>query len=202
MTARRKRVNLERTKEDVFIEYILEGIYDIFSSKTSREKLRKDIVDFRDRGGYNKKYLHKRLIEKIIEEKRTIKIKPNVLECIISIISPKMYFVYKLYSKGELIYIGLSCNINIRIQNHLTYKEFDKVELFCCKDSMSMKILEGGLILKYLPRLNNNVNLKVAKLFDGMEPKFNTVDKLPPLVMTTLRLKRDDSYLYKYRGLL
>lgn len=63
-------------------------------------------------------------------------------------------FVYRLIHNNEIIYIGKSTQINVRLTYHLRDKDFDTVEVIQFDNEVDMCISEIYFINKYKPRLN------------------------------------------------
>lgn len=63
-------------------------------------------------------------------------------------------FVYRLIHNNEIIYIGKSTQINVRLTHHLRDKDFDTVEVIQFDNEVDMCISEIYFINKYKPRLN------------------------------------------------
>ena len=59
-----------------------------------------------------------------------------------------------LIHKNEIIYIGKSTQINVRLTHHLRDKDFDTVEVIQFDNEVDMCISEIYFINKYKPRLN------------------------------------------------
>jgi hypothetical protein len=79
------------------------------------------------------------------------------------VITPKFVVgIYFLYDNNELVYIGKSTNIHIRINTHRKNKQFDSYSILkCCEDDL--KIYERILINKYLPKYNIDMVTKKIK---------------------------------------
>lgn len=73
-----------------------------------------------------------------------------------------MYFIYKIYSNDDLIYIGKTNNIYSRIKNHLSQqpwkKEITRLEIADCKTKIDMDIYEKY----YINKLKTKYNLSIV----------------------------------------
>ena len=72
-------------------------------------------------------------------------------------------FVYRLIHNNEIIYIGKSTQINVRLTHHLRDKDFDTVEVIQFDNEVDMCISEIYFINKYRPRLNKEFIYSDAK---------------------------------------
>lgn len=72
------------------------------------------------------------------------------------------YYVYFLYSKGEIVYIGKSINPTQRIGAHSSTKQFDEAECFEIGSEEEMESAEALLIMKHQPILNSSFESKKA----------------------------------------
>ena len=63
-------------------------------------------------------------------------------------------FNYILALKKEIIYIGYSSSIHMRLQHHKYTKHFDKIILIEMKDKKSALLMEKNLIKTYEPKYN------------------------------------------------
>ncbi len=70
--------------------------------------------------------------------------------------------IYFLYKKNQLVYIGQSTDILLRIRNHFKEKDFDNYSYFECEPSQLNEI-ERLFIEKYTPLLNKCLNIKERK---------------------------------------
>lgn len=73
-------------------------------------------------------------------------------------------FVYRLIHNNEIIYIGKSTQINVRLTHHLRDKDFDTVEVIQFDNEVDMCISEIYFINKYKPRLNKEFIYSDAKI--------------------------------------
>lgn len=66
------------------------------------------------------------------------------------------YYVYALYYRDRLQYVGLSTAIQTRINSHKTAKKFmfDRVMIKLCDNRRDMEALEFELIAKHRPPFN------------------------------------------------
>lgn len=80
---------------------------------------------------------------------------------------PKSYIVYKLFLKGELVYIGSTTDINSRLSAHAKDKVFDNVNICLTESKDYMLKLEQKLILVTSPPLNKGCNLSDANKYCG-----------------------------------
>ena len=85
------------------------------------------------------------------------------------------YYVYKHYNKDlEIIYVGLTTNINSRQADHKSSSvwknEIYKIEYAEVSDSMLMNIYEKYYIDKYLPKYNKkDINCKYSRFFISLD---------------------------------
>jgi predicted GIY-YIG superfamily endonuclease len=64
------------------------------------------------------------------------------------------YYNYILGFKNEIIYIGYSSNIYMRLLQHKYYKKFDKIILMEMTNKKSARLMERTLIKQYKPKDN------------------------------------------------
>jgi len=65
-------------------------------------------------------------------------------------------YIYKLISNDNIVYIGQTSQLKKRIQNHIKYKEFDRIEVeLTTKDLASNR--EAELIIKHKPMYNKSL---------------------------------------------
>lgn len=64
--------------------------------------------------------------------------------------------VYFLFCRGELVYIGQSCDPAMRVLSHRADKEFDRVLVLPAARKVLLEI-EARMILHFRPRLNRQV---------------------------------------------
>jgi predicted GIY-YIG superfamily endonuclease len=88
---------------------------------------------------------------------------PNVLVCAVmdrNEITNKLNqlngfsFNYILGLENEIVYIGYSSRICMRLYQHKYDKDFDKVILIELTDKKSARLMEKNLIKQYKPKLN------------------------------------------------
>ncbi len=88
---------------------------------------------------------------------------PNVLLCAvmdINEITNKLNqvngcsFNYILCLENEIVYIGYSSRLCMRLHQHKYDKDFDKVILIELTDKKAARLLEKNLIKQYKPKLN------------------------------------------------
>ena len=70
--------------------------------------------------------------------------------------------IYFLYKNEQLVYIGQSTDILLRIRNHFKEKDFDNYSYFECEIS-KLNQVERLFIEKYTPLLNKCLNIKERK---------------------------------------
>jgi len=94
------------------------------------------------------------------------------------------YYIYKhLNKKSEVIYIGLTIDINSRQSSHKSNshwnKEIYKIEYAEVTDNMLMEIYEKYYIDKYLPKYNiKDMDCQYSRFFKNMEElDFKIYDK-------------------------
>lgn len=73
--------------------------------------------------------------------------------------------VYFLVNKGEVVYVGQSTNIHMRIAKHIGVKDFDSFHFAEC-DKFILDEVEAAYIVALDPPLNRDVSLLKAR--DGM----------------------------------
>lgn len=150
-----------KTKE--FLTFIVNTLNDskirAFTNKDFLLKVEEEIKD----KVHDKNYLFKSVFEEFTKHP-TAKGRSTVKESVLFRLKPDLYFVYKLYCKEELVYIGFSKRVSNRLNTHLKDKEVDKIELCKCSSKEEAEHLENHLILKHKPSLNKSVNLRLARL--------------------------------------
>lgn len=109
---------------------------------------------------YDKQYLYDHLVNTYNKDK--IRMSERLLH-VVDKISPSRFLVYVLISKGTIVYIGSSTNIESRLNAHRLSKDFDNVLFQQVYRNSDMLKLEMMLIDKYRPELNALLNLKLAK---------------------------------------
>lgn len=67
--------------------------------------------------------------------------------------------VYFLYKNNQLVYIGQSTDILLRVRNHFKEKDFDSYSYFEC-ELEKLNEVERFLIEKYTPKLNRCMNIR------------------------------------------
>jgi len=94
---------------------------------------------------------------------KNISSNPNVLGCVImnrNEITNKLnkvngcLFNYILILEKEIVYIGYSSRLFMRLQQHKYHKYFDKIILIELSDKKSAKLMERTLIKQYKPKYN------------------------------------------------
>lgn len=63
-------------------------------------------------------------------------------------------FVYRLIYNNEIVYVGKSTQLCVRLNKHSQDKNFDKIEIVQFDNEIDMSIAEIYFINKYKPRLN------------------------------------------------
>ena len=86
------------------------------------------------------------------------------------------YYVYRLILNNEIIYIGKSECLSVRLKAHKKDKKFDKVEIIRFNNRPNMHLAEVYFINKFKPVLNKEYLYKYDKimtmpLFDNLEWK-------------------------------
>lgn len=81
---------------------------------------------------------------------------------LLTIYSPKRYYVYNLVREGEVVYVGCSEKPVTRLAAHRKDKEFDDVRIAECADKATMLLFEGSEIYNLKPEYN-----KVCKIVDN-----------------------------------
>lgn len=64
------------------------------------------------------------------------------------------YIVYRLKKDEDIIYVGKTINLHVRILNHKKDKDFDTVEIISVNTELEQSLLEMYFIKKYNPVLN------------------------------------------------
>lgn len=79
-------------------------------------------------------------------------------------LEPATSGLYLLYAGAELVYVGQSSNIGVRIVEHQrSDKAFNTFRFYPMPDLSSRLRAEGILILKYLPKYNRALNLGMSE---------------------------------------
>lgn len=79
----------------------------------------------------------------------------------------KVELVYFLIDDEEIVYIGHTTNLGLRLAFHKAEKKFDKVATIIDR-GVDMGELEGAYILKFAPKYNG---LKCKKMSSKYRPK-------------------------------
>jgi excinuclease UvrABC nuclease subunit len=67
--------------------------------------------------------------------------------------------VYFLYDNNELVYIGVSQDIAVRLASHRHTKEFNQVKIIEEQDHLKALKIESYFIYKYKPKYNKFIGL-------------------------------------------
>ena len=73
-----------------------------------------------------------------------------------------IHCVYLLIKDSEVIYIGRSQNLKIRLGQHKRDKDFDKHEFYRCESINKAKDLEAVLIQQHRPILNQRIEKRTG----------------------------------------
>jgi hypothetical protein len=125
--------------------------------------------------GYTKEYLFTELVEQNNKE-QVYKGKSRKVVDAMQLLSPKPHYIYKLYDRGKLVYIGQTISLLERLGCHKKTKKFDDVEIYMCSFCENVDFIENGLIGKYLPELNRGLNIGCAREWGGVEPVFDNIN--------------------------
>lgn len=68
------------------------------------------------------------------------------------------YNVYLLYKNDEIVYVGQTTQLFIRINNHSKTKDFDQFSYISCKSYEEMMDIETALILELQPKYNQKLS--------------------------------------------
>lgn len=173
-------------EEDVNLEFLSSSIDKLYSNKRkghSREDINKDwdlLLKY-----YDKKYLFITLHNATREEKPA-RSKVSITKELLVKVLPDIHTIYKLFNKGDLVYIGSTINLNNRAKDHRNAgKVFDEVKIALVSEKEKL-ILENYLILQEQPPLNKTVDLGLAKKWNGTIPTFkNPLDVEASLIPST-----------------
>lgn len=139
----------------------LENLTDLFYKKDFEVSVAYDYIEaliYDD--GYDKQYLYDYLLDTYNKDKG--KISSKLLQ-VIDKINPCRFMVYALVSKGVIVYIGSSTNIESRLKTHKLSKDFDSILFQRVSSNSDMLGLEMMLIDRYKPKLNSLLNMKLAR---------------------------------------
>ena len=173
-------------EEDEDFEFLFSNIDRLFSNKRkghTKEDINKDwdlLVKH-----YDKKYLFT-ILHNATREEKPAKSKVGIAKDLLVKVLPDIPTIYKLFNKGELVYIGSTINLNNRAKDHRNAgKVFDEVKITLVSEKEKL-ILENHLILKEQPPLNKTVDLGLAKKWNGTIPTFkHPLDVEAPLIPST-----------------
>jgi hypothetical protein len=68
-----------------------------------------------------------------------------------------IHCVYLLIKDSEVVYVGRSQNLKLRLKQHRRDKDFDRHEFYRCESIDKAKDLEAVLIQQHRPRLNQRI---------------------------------------------
>jgi predicted GIY-YIG superfamily endonuclease len=82
----------------------------------------------------------------------------------------EVFFVYRLLSKtGEIVYIGITMDLNVRIRRHRKKLKFKSVEFSFARRTLKEALeIEKAEIRKHKPKYNKNgygVSAKIRRLY-------------------------------------
>lgn len=92
-----------------------------------------------------------------------------------------MFYVYVLFQENTVVYVGLTTNLNSRINSHKSSKVFDSVDYYELSSNDQMRSLETYLIHLYNPKYNKTfgkglVNPTTRRKYEGGYFKSKTYD--------------------------
>lgn len=111
-----------------------------YFGKMKHDKLMKDLFNFVD-----KFPMYKKLLTPVVKYLK----KPT-------------YCVYILKQDDTIVYVGKSTDVCVRLNTHAKEKDFDEVYIIETEDKRSQDFCENSLILKYKPKYNKSVNIKLT----------------------------------------
>lgn len=189
-------------KENLLMDYICDHIYKCDYKKRSNENLIKFVKDSLKDAELSKYYLYKTLLEVVSEDKPK---RTSAVDQIFSLFIPEFFYVYRLISKGDIVYVGQSINISSRVGQHFKDKVFDTVELCACPNKDFMDTLENYEIFLNMPKYNKDLKVHLVNKFkeDPFEYEFKDFkeveyDFIPCIPIKFERSSRLEGYLYKY----
>lgn len=86
----------------------------------------------------------------------------KLMTLVVKHIKPSLFCVYILKDKGSIVYVGKSTDVCVRLNSHAKDKEFDEVFIIETEDKRSQDFCENSLILKYKPKYNKSLNIKMT----------------------------------------
>lgn len=175
------------------IQDLLDLVYTDTLKGSSGELVVKNHIDELLKNKYCKEYLYKTIAEEFqISKPPSLRVSVFALHYT----KPEINYIYKLYNKDNLIYIGQTSNLYQRIKTHRRSKEFSKVEVYMCQFYQNPDHLESWLINHYQPPLNKSLNLEFSRLWEDGEPVFEDIRHLSCLFVTTPSyLENQEDYL-------
>lgn len=93
----------------------------------------------------------------------------KLLTSVVKSIKPDVLCVYILKQGGDVVYVGKSSDVCVRLNTHAKDKDFNEVYIIEAKDTTTQDFCENSLILKYRPKYNKNVNLKQTNVVINFE---------------------------------
>lgn len=189
--------------EDEDFEFLFSNLDRLFSNKR-KGNTKEDILKDWDLliKCYDKKYLF-RVLHNATREEKPARSKVSITKELITKVIPEIPTIYKLFYKGDLVYIGSTINLSNRAKDHKNSgKVFDEVKIALVSEKDKLK-LENYLILEEQPPLNKSVDLGLAKKWKGIIPTFkNPLDINATLIPSTYleydkRGYKDKFYLCK-----
>jgi hypothetical protein len=164
--------------EDLTITDKFEFIFEHILSKGKNKKGDTEVTTVIKsllKDGMDKSYLFRKLLEQTSINKPPAA-RVALVDSIFKLTKPELFFVYKLYNKGKLLYIGSTKDLRSRLACHKTDKVFNRTEVTLCPDKYYMVRLENYLILNDLPPRNDVINLRLARDWCEELPKFIDVE--------------------------
>lgn len=93
----------------------------------------------------------------------------KLLTAVVKSIRPDVFCVYILKQDSEVVYVGKSSDVCVRLNTHAKDKDFNEVYIIEVKDRTTQDFCENSLILKYKPKYNKSVNLKQTNVVINFE---------------------------------
>lgn len=110
----------------------------------------------------------------------------------------QLRWIYYLYDKWKLVYIGQSENIMRRIYSHTQDKEFDEFSFIQIEKPIDLLKIESEEINKYLPKYNKslwwcNHKNKITYMFNLIRRMGYNI---PNVNKTVLNMSNEELFLY------